>query len=482
MDNRLNNLDHLFHPRSIAFIGATEEMGKWGFLIFNTILKGGWEGKLYPVNPGRDSILGIKAYPSIKDIPDEIDLVIFTIPARHMMTVVEECVAKGVKAGLIISAGFKEMGGDQVSIEAELAAKARAGNMLLVGPNCQGIFCSKEKLYAHMPVTFFPRTGPVAAVSQSGNLLNMFVGSALEAGVGVVKGVSSGNEADLKTEDYFEYFAEDPEVDAIVSYIENIPDGRSFFERTRRVTARKPVIVLKGGRTSSGKSAAKSHTGAMAVSDDLFNAACSQSGIILAQNINEAGVLAASFVNRPLPRGKRVAMITGGGGLGVIAADTCSEEGLDVVELSEETIEKLRGFLPDWWVPGNPVDLVAGLQFGSIIPMIEILMKSGEIDLIILMVVFAPSYGNKELKKDTGGVDLQNFAKIIAEEFQALKDRIYSLSCEHDVPIYPIMKLMEPSDELISDNPFAVYDHIEPACRAVKAMTRYYEYRKKLDQ
>jgi acyl-CoA synthetase (NDP forming) len=487
MDERFKNMDYLFKPRSIAFIGASEAMGKWGFIVFNNILRGGWEGRLYPVNPGRESVLGLKAYPSVRDIPDEVDLAVFTVPARNMEHAIDECVAKRVKVGLVITAGFKEMGGEYANLESDLVAMARAGGMLLVGPNCQGIICPKERLYSWMPNSFFPRGGTVGMASQSGNILNIFINCVINSGLGVARSVSTGNEADLKMVDYYEYLADAPDVDVILSYIEGLVDGRDFFERTRGITLKKPVIILKGGRTQSGESAARSHTGAMAVSDDLFNALCNQLGIVSARTAEEAAYLAASFINRPLPRGNRVAIITGGGGLGVVAADACSDESLDIVRLSQGTLDKLSGLLPDWWVPGNPIDLVAGLRFDTIGPILEILIGSGEVDSIMFLFIGPPRlrYGVVPRKEDRG-VEPPNIFKMLSQNFGAYSEGIYKISHDTNIPIYTVMNLTDdegvPLSELQGEKAMAIYPTIELACRALGEMTRYYRYRTKLVQ
>ncbi len=477
-NNRLKNLDALFYPETIAFIGASEEPNKWGFIVFNSILQGGWPGRIFPVNPSRETILGIKAYNSVTDIAETIDLAVMTVPAKYVPMVIDDCLAMKVKAGLIISAGFREMGGERKQIEAEMVARARAGGMVLVGPNCQGIFCPFSRLYAHMPRHFFIPPGRVAVVSQSGNISNMIVGAVYEAGQGIAMGVSSGNEADLRLEDYLTYMAEKPEVDAIVAYIESMPQGRRFFERAVRVACRKPVVVLKGGRTLSGKKAASSHTGALAVEDDLFADICRQTGIIRAGTIEEAGILGASFINRPLPRGNRVAIMTGGGGLGVVAADICSDEGFEVVTLSAETITRLRKYLPDWWVPGNPVDLVAGNRFDTILPIMEILLKSDEIDALIFTFVGPPTIDRTDIpENERRGTRPPNLFESLGAFIPAFFDQIQAMSFETGVPVYPVFSLPElvrtPFVDMSIEKPGAIYKNVEPACRALTAMYEY---------
>ena len=242
----LKNLDCLFQPGSIAFLGATEFSLKWGFLVYNNLLTGGYQGTIYPVNPGRESVMGLPAYKSVRDIPGPVDLAVFTIPAEHIPAAMDDCAAKGVKAALVISAGFKELGGQGEELEREMVRRARAGGIALAGPNGQGICNPGLQLFPWMPL-FYPPPGRVAFFSQSGNVLNMLVGAAYKSGSGVSKAVSTGNEADLRMEDYFTYLADDPDTDVLVSYMEGSQDGRRFFDLAREVSARKPVIVIKGG-------------------------------------------------------------------------------------------------------------------------------------------------------------------------------------------------------------------------------------------
>jgi acyl-CoA synthetase (NDP forming) len=482
MDNRLKRLDYAFDPRSIAFVGATENYRKWGFLILNNLLTGGYDGDVYPVNPSRETILGLTAYPSVLDIPGEVDLAVFTVPARMVLDAFDDCIAKKVKAGLVITAGFKELGEEGAGVEEELVRKARDAGMVLIGPNCQGICCPRNRLYPWMPILFHPAPGKIGFVAQSGNILNMLIGHAVSAGLGVSKAVSSGNEADLETEDYFSYLGEDADTEVIVSYVEGIRDGRRFIEQARAVSRHKPIVVLKGGRTQSGISAAKSHTGSMAVSERLFEAACRQAGIVTTSTIEEAGITAASFVGRPLPAGKRVGIITGGGGLGVIAADYCTEIGLEVVQLSRRTLDELEKLLPDWWVPGNPVDLVAGLDFTILKPVIEMLMQSGEVDAVMFLWIGAPrDRDDGEYDAGDRGMDISRVWSMMDQHFNAFMQELYQLMWELGVPLY-IATSIRPDDAIESgENPRKekplIFKSVESACWAIRAMADHHAYR-----
>ena len=482
MEQRLRGLDLMFNPRSIAFVGATEQLGKWGFIIFNNLITGGFPGKIYPVNPGRAEVLGYRAYPTVREVPGELDLVVIAAPAGGVLAAVEDCAAKGVKAVVVISAGFKEMGGAAAELEAEMAAKARAAGMVLVGPNGQGVCCPKNRVYPWMPHFFYPPAGPVAVVSQSGNVQGLMMTELWKLGIGVSKGVSSGNEADLGAADFLSYFGQDPDTKVILSYMEGLTDGRRFLEIGRETAGQKPVVLLKGGLTESGVSAAKSHTGALAVSDELFAAACRQAGLIRAKTIYEASVMAAAFVNRPLPRGRRVGIVTGGGGLGVIAADLCAQAGLTVPELSKDTLAKIAAKMPDWWVPGNPVDLVAGLNFGVVPGILETIMMSNEIDALLLLFIGPQSQdpdGFKPMNEQT--VKMQKMWESMEAMYQAFPAMLGQMMDRTGVPIYVVSdfgKGTEAEKKVKTDPRYAViFADLESACGALAAMAGYQAFR-----
>lgn len=474
---RLSRLDYVFNPRSIAFVGATENPTKWGFIVLNNLLMGGYDGALYPVNPGRESILGLHCYESISAIPGEIDLAVFTIPAGQVPASMDECVKKGVKAALVISAGFKELGIEGEELEREMVRKAQDGDILLIGPNCQGISCPKCMLFPWMPL-LYPAPGPVAVVSQSGNILNMIVGELHHFSFGISKAVSSGNEADTRIEDYLTYLADDPDTQVIIAYIEGLRDGREFFERARELTRRKPIVVVKGGRTDSGVAAAKSHTGAMAVSSDIFEAACRQAGLVRAQTIEEAACLAAAFVNRPLPRGKRLGIITGGGGLGVMASDASTEEGLEIVPLSDETLAQIGKHLPGWWVPGNPVDLVAGLDLSIIPPIVKTMMLSGEVDAVIFIFLTPKQTEGLQPPRVERGLDLREAWQAVYSKIAEKFDELFEPMTTQGVPLYVVSTFQEQQETDTSEKEerkLAIFDTVEMGCRAISAMAAYRE-------
>jgi acetate---CoA ligase (ADP-forming) len=482
MEVRLKNLDHLFKPRTIAFVGATETTGKWGNIVFKNILGGGFSGKLIPINPGRDEVFGHKAYPSVRDIPEEVDMALFTVPAMFVLDAVKDCVAKGVKAGMIISAGFKELGDEGAAMEAEIVETARAGGMVLAGPNGQGVACPSSSLYAWMP-DYYPPAGKIGVISQSGNIQSIIIDAVVKSGFGISKTVSSGNEADIHSADYFSYLAEDDDTEVILSYLEGVTDGRRFFKTVKDVTKKKPIVVVKGGITEAGQSAANSHTGAMAGSSRIFEAACRQSGIILADSIKEAGIIASSFINRTLPSGNRVGILTGGGGLGVMASDWCSKLGLEVADLSEKTLSEIGENMPKWWVPGNPVDLVAGLNFQIVLPVITTMMESGEIDSLLLLFIGPP----RGQGKDPSQVDekMKAFQKTMAKMFKGFVQVLGQQSEKTGIPVYTVSNFTpEPKssgkDEQVINSNATMFPDIISACKAIKAGADFEKYRKNL--
>jgi len=482
----ISKLDCVFNPRSVAFVGATEAKVKWGFIIFNNLVIGGYEGELYPVNPGHEEIMGMKCYARVSDIPGDVDLAVFTVPAKQVLASLDDCATKGVSAALVITAGFSEVGEEGAELEAEMVRKADEAGIVLVGPNGQGVCSPGASLYTWMPI-FFPTPGEMSFVSQSGNILNMLIDHALDAGFGVSKAVSSGNEAMLRSQDYFSYLSKDPGTQVIVSYIEGMKDGRDFFTKASDATRRKPVIVLKGGRSSSGMKAASSHTGALAVSSNVFSSAARQAGVIEARSIEEAGTIASAFMNRPLPEGKRVGIVTGGGGLGVIAADACADEGLEVVKLSDETLASIGQYMPDYWVPGNPVDLVAGLDLRIIKPILEVMLHSGEIDALLFIFVEAQQSKGKDVRTEGAGrgYELGELWSKMAQQLGVSLQELYGVMREAGVPIYAVLNYSrikrikadpEPGGKYVM-----IFDEVEFACAAMSAMYRYHEYLQRTD-
>jgi acyl-CoA synthetase (NDP forming) len=480
---RIEAMESFFSPRSVAFVGASNNKQKWGGIVFRNLRVGGYAGRIYPVNPKEDEVQGHKAYPTVSAIPGDVDLAIFTIPARLMVDSISDCVSKGVKAGLVISAGFAELGDEGRALQAQRGHTAGSGGMVLIGPNGQGIAVPRTKLYPWMPA-FKPDPGSIGIASQSGSVSTVLSQRLAEFGFGCSKVVSAGNCSDIGWPDYLEYFRQDPDTKVILLHMEGLQDGRSFFQAAKRTTLEKPVVIVKAGRTQVGMSAASTHTGALAGSDRVFSAACKQSGIIRMDKMEEAVIMAAALVSTPLPAGRRVAIITGGGGFGVIAADVAEQAGLDVVRLSEETIAKLRERLPSWWAPNNPVDLVAGLGYADAVDLIPILMQSGEVDGVMslgmgwIYSMLDPVNSQKEVRN----ADNKIIRMLVDRDVEHGK-RMADYSRKWDKPLLVTSNMARLAVRRgysglleIIGRKFVVYPTIEEAVRAYAAMADRHDF------
>lgn len=378
------DFDRLFCPASIAVVGASNVLGKWGFNIPMNIIGGGYAGRLYMVNPKEKSILGLPTFSSLSAIGEPVDLAILTVPARAVMGVLDEATAAGIKNLLVVASNFSEVGSEGAKLEREVAERATRAGITIVGPNTMGIYSAGASLCALGSVVF-PLEGDVGFVSQSGNVGVQLLDWGKDRGVGFSKFVGSGNEANTEVTEYLEYFGKDPGTRIIALYIEGVRDGQRFLEVAREVTPHKPVIVLKGGRGVQGSRAALSHSGSMAGATELFEGMFKQAGIVVADTSEEFIDLVTAFSSLPVPRGGRVCIVTMGGGWGVIASDACDREGVELSTLPEDTIAELDTFLPEFWSRGNPVDLVGGLRRESHFRAIDVVSRSDTVDIVIIM-------------------------------------------------------------------------------------------------
>jgi len=377
----------LFEPSGVAIIGASSSPLKWGFrILFNTIM-GGFKGALYAVNPNHTEIADVPCYPSLSALPKPVDLALIVLPPKYVLDAVRDCAKCGVKAVVVITAGFGELDDAGARAQTEMAKIAEESGILLVGPNCAGIASpNPDSLYSGM-IYRYPSGGGMSVVSQSGNVGMTILTWAQLHQVGIARFASSGNEAATRSEDYLRFFAYDMKTKAILAYIEGTRDGRRFFETLRETALRKPVVIVKGGRTGSGQRAAASHTGSLAGSTALFEAACRQAGASVVDDIYQAMELTSAFVNQPLPQGRRVVIVSEGGGWGVMGADACAAAGLDVIDLPQDLLRELDSFMPGWWSHGNPVDLVAGTDRTLMSRSIEAILKCSEVDAVMVLGV-----------------------------------------------------------------------------------------------
>ena len=381
MNRSLENIDYLFAPRSVAVIGASNSPDKWGFGIMSRMVRKKPHFNVYPINPKEKHVFGLAAYPRLTEVPTDVDFAVIVIPPEYAPAAMQDCVAKKVKAVLVITAGFKETGADGARLEAEVVRIARSGGIRVVGPNCNGHFNTASGLFTTGEEDIKP--GPVGLVSQSGNFGGYIVRQGTDKGFGFSKYVSSGNQADLSVEDYIEYLAEDEDTKIICAYIEGLKDGQRFFRLAQQVTRKKPLIVLKAGRSNEGASAAMSHTASLSGSDSVHDAAFKQAGVIRVENVDDMVDIAAALIRQPLPQGNRVGIVTVGGGFGVVAADACRRLGLDVPPLPQETLERLNRILPARWSHANPVDMAGTVH--SSYGCIGNMMKTDGVDAVLVI-------------------------------------------------------------------------------------------------
>ena len=395
---RALDLDAVFSPKSVAVVGASADRGKWGGSILANLTGAGFDGAIYPINPRAETIMELPAYASPDDLPETPDLVICALGGAAAAPVVAECGRHGVPAAIVIAAGFAEAGEEGVALQEDLARAADDGGVTLVGPNCMGVLSTSAHLNAVGFVALHPEPGPLSVISQSGNIGTQLLMKAERRGVGVEKFASSGNQATTDANDFLGYLARDPKTRVIALYLEGLTDGRRFYELARATTPLKPVVVLRGGLSALGRRAAGSHTGALAGSAEVFRAAARQAGVILTSDPDEALDTAALLAYQPLPAGGRVAVVTLGGGWGVLTADLLAAQGLALAELPPEVVSTIDGLLPRFWSRGNPVDLVATVSDGVPERIIELVTGCDGVDSVItLALIGSPSSGRAGL-------------------------------------------------------------------------------------
>jgi acyl-CoA synthetase (NDP forming) len=375
---------NIFAPKSIAFVGASGNVSKWGYRLLANTVAGGYTGEIYLVNSNNKDIAGRKVYKSLSDIPGPVDLAAVTIPASQVMDLIPVMKEKGIKYMLLISSGFSEAGDEGTRMEKELAAAAKDAGILIVGPNTMGFINPHEKVSC-VGTIGGTKPGSVGLITQSGNFGTQLTTFAEKENIGLRVFCGSGNGTMITIEDYLGAFEVDEKTDTISLYVEGVKDGRRFLQQAERVSRKKPIVLLKGGRTAAGNTAAASHTGAMASNIRVFDAACRQAGIILARQPVDLLDFSADFSSLPLPRGNRVALVTLGGGWGVVAADQCSESGLTIPPLSADIISRIDKILPPYWNRGNPVDLVGEFNFDIATDVVEMLAEWNDCDAIILL-------------------------------------------------------------------------------------------------
>ncbi len=385
------------NPESIAIVGASGDQRKFSGTFIPNLVNGGFKGKIYPVNPKRKEIFGLKCYPSIKDIPETLDLVLITLPSPFVPQVLEECLEKGVKSIILISAGFGETGPKGLEIQREMVEKCKEkGARIVAGPNCEGVISLVHNTWAHLfssPIK--PVFGEIAVVTQSGGVLEAILNHMWDLGIGTSYCVSTGNEADLGIPDYMEYLAQDKHVKVIVLFIEGIRNGEKFKECAKKaVMAGKPIVAVKVGRTEKSRLTAMSHTGALTGIDQAYDAVFKRFGVIRVYDINELLNVAMTLAWQPMPKGGRVGAVTDSGGFSCLIADKIEETNLELPEFTGESIYRLRKILPLAAAPKNPLDVTGTIgpeeYARKMAQCIDVIARDPRIDIVLNVITYWP--------------------------------------------------------------------------------------------
>lgn len=475
MNDIIEKLRPIFEPKSVAVLGASDQPGKWGYVMVERPLKSGFSGRLYPVNPSKKEIFGLPAYASILDTPNSIDLAVISAPAVTVPHLMQECAAKGVKGAVVISAGFAEAGKEGKALEEKMVGIARESGIRFVGPNCMGIWSASGKL--NLSFDQAPKPGAIAFVSQSGTFGGYLSEIASAKGYGLSKFISIGNQADISASEYMEYLAADNDTKVIVFYMEGFKDGRKFFHLARDIIKQKPIIIYKGGSTPAGSRATLSHTASLAGSEDVFQAMCRQVGLIRANEAIHSFEMAEALVGEPLPPGNRVA-IMGSGGQGVVITDACVALGLEVPEFDKETRYDIQKLLPAHAPPArNPIDFAGSYRTTlTEVMVVEKLLSLDYIDGVISNVPVNPMIWG--LKPALNSADKAT-ADIIEASMKASRC-FAALPSKYHKPVVTIRfrRTDDPTIVVLKEAGIPVYDTPEQAARAMAALVKYARVRK----
>ena len=377
-------LKSIFEPDSIAVVGASASPGKWGNTILKNLLDGGFEGEVYPVNPRENEILGQTCYPSVLDIPEQVDLAVISVPSSLVFVVTEECGKKGIKGIIMITAGFSETGDKGRQLEEKLIEIVERYDMRLIGPNTLGVVNSKIGMNASI-ISRLPDPGGISFITQSGTLGLALADWTMEMGLGLHIVVSTGNKANIDDVDLLEYMDKDPNTNVIAMYVEGVNRGREFINVAKRIS--KPILAVKAGRTESGSKAVFSHTGSLAGSDEVYSAAFKQAGIIRVEDIDDLFDSALALSVQPAPKGKRVGIISNGGGASIIASDACERMGLDIPGLEPETRERIKELVSGFASARNPVDTAGMAAYDVYNGIVSQMLLDPNIDAMIVIYV-----------------------------------------------------------------------------------------------
>jgi acetyl coenzyme A synthetase (ADP forming)-like protein len=452
-------LDPIFSPRSVAVIGASRRRDSIGFALLHNLVTSEFSGAIFPVNPEARAIHSLKCYPSVSAIPDPVDLAVVMVPRLKVQGIVEECIAKGVKGLIVITAGFSETGEDGAQRERVLRELVRAAGVRMIGPNCMGVINTDAGI--SLNATFAPtpaRPGSIGFVSQSGALGVAILNVAQDLGIGLTQFVSMGNKADVSGNDLLEHWEDDPATRVICMYLESFGNPRRFTEIAKRVTRKKPILIVKSGRTAEGARAASSHTGAIAGTDVTVSAFLDQCGVLRANTIEELFDVARALDRCPLPEGNRVAIVTNAGGPGIMATDAIVNLGLQIADLSQETRDGLRTFLPAEASVANPVDMIASATAESYAKTLARVLDDPEVDMALVINV-TPLLSNPIDVIEAVGEVARGRSKPVLAVMMATDEFYEAVKQTRDLP--------------------PVYRFPESAARAMFMLSRYAAWRRR---
>ena len=439
-DDILAAMRRIMQPDAVAVIGASAEEGKIGNSVMKNLIDGGYEGELYPIHPKADVILNHTCYSSVVDVPGDIDIAIFCIPARFVAGVLAECGRKNIPGAILIPSGFAEVG--EEALQDEIVTVARENSVRLMGPNIYGYYYTHKNLCATF-CTPYTEKGKVALSSQSGGVGMAIVGFSRSAKMGVSAIVGLGNKADIDEDDLLTFFEQDPNTEVIAMHVEDLKDGRAFAEVATRVSRKKPVVVLKAGRTRMGARAANSHTGALAGDDRVYDAVLKQSGVIRATTLNDMLEYARGLQVLPTPAGENILILTGAGGSGVLLSDACVDHGLSLMEMPEDLDAAFKAFIPPFGASGNPVDITGGEPPSTYRATIDLALEDNRIHALVLgywhtiitpPMVFAELLGEAVAAARSRGIDKPVVASLVGDvEIEAACDYLM----DRDILAYP---------------------------------------------
>ena len=473
----------LFNPRSIVVIGASSHPGKFGFVSLHNALVNNFAGGVYATNLQSENILGVQTVADLSELPvGEIDLAFFCTPASSNEALLKQCADLGIKSAFIASAGYRESGEAGELAEASLLRLANSLDMLIAGPNGQGVVSTPSSLCLQI-VAPYPPVGGISVASQSGNFVSSFLNYSQQSGVGIARAISAGNATQISVENFLHFFASDDETKVALTYVENVGNGESLLQAMKHITAVKPLVVLKGGATAAGSKAAQSHTGAMASNDRVFLGATRSAGAIKVSSVEGAFDTAATFATQPLPRGKRVAVLTTVGGWGVVTADAIARDGiLDLVDLSDDLMSQLSALLPPRWSRNNPIDCAGGETRDTVTEIMDIVAGHDSIDAVIFLGIGIQSNQAKMMKAGKFYPD-NGLERIVA--YHEKQDERYAMTArdvsrKHGKPILIATELAVTDPQ--NSGPASVRESgaycYPTGARAAASLAHLYEYAK----